>query len=97
MDALNPLALISEGTSMSIDPKERARTQALCWLLDELFDAEEDLVALFGCGAIGGCKRERLEGSVSWWGRSSGGSEPWGGQHGTLTALNAQSSSGVIL
>ena len=30
----------------STDPKDLARTQALCWLLDELFDAEEELLEL---------------------------------------------------
>jgi hypothetical protein len=47
---------------MAVDPKDRARTQALCWLLDELFDAEDDLLALLGRGAIGGWRLERLEG-----------------------------------
>jgi len=28
------------------DPAEIARVQALCWLLDELFDAEDDLLAV---------------------------------------------------
>ncbi|MFN7630050.1 MAG: hypothetical protein ACK5R2_02010 [Cyanobacteriota bacterium] len=45
---------------MAVDSRERARTQAVCWLLDELFDAEEDLLALLGRGAIGGWRRERL-------------------------------------
>jgi hypothetical protein len=31
---------------MAADPHERERVQALCWLLDELFDAEDDLLAL---------------------------------------------------
>jgi hypothetical protein len=47
---------------MAVDSRERARTQAVCWLLDELFDAEDDLLALLGRGAIGGWRRERLEG-----------------------------------
>jgi hypothetical protein len=40
---------------------EMARTQALCWLLDELFDAEEDLLALVARPeALAGWRRERL-------------------------------------
>jgi hypothetical protein len=31
---------------MAIDYQDRDRNQALSWLLDELFDAEEDLLAL---------------------------------------------------
>ena len=46
----NPLALISEYRPMAVDSRERARTQALCWLLDELFDAEDDLLALLDRG-----------------------------------------------
>jgi hypothetical protein len=45
---------------MAIDDRERSRTQALCWLLDELFDAEGDLLAALDRGAIGGWRRERL-------------------------------------
>jgi len=45
---------------MAVDSRERARTQSLCWLLDELFDAEADLLALLGREAIGGWRRERL-------------------------------------
>lgn len=45
---------------MAVDSRERARTQAVCWLLDELFDAEDDLLALLARGAIGGWRRERL-------------------------------------
>ena len=41
--------------------KDLARTQALCWLLDELFDAEEDLLELVARpGALSGWRRERL-------------------------------------
>jgi hypothetical protein len=40
---------------------ELARTQALCWLLDELLDAEEDLLALVARPeALSGWRRERL-------------------------------------
>jgi hypothetical protein len=40
---------------------EIARTQALCWLLDELFDAEDDLLALVARPeALAGWRRERL-------------------------------------
>ncbi|MFM7641534.1 MAG: hypothetical protein ACKO45_08290 [Cyanobium sp.] len=45
---------------MAVDSREQALTQALCWLLDELFDAEADLLALLARGAIGGWRRERL-------------------------------------
>jgi hypothetical protein len=39
------------------DPKEVARTQALCWLLD----ADDDLLALVARpGALAGWRRERL-------------------------------------
>jgi hypothetical protein len=38
-----------------------ARTQALCWLLDELLDAEDDLLALVARPeALSGWRRERL-------------------------------------
>jgi hypothetical protein len=40
---------------------EVARTQALCWLLDDLFDAEDDLLALVARpGALSDWRRERL-------------------------------------
>jgi hypothetical protein len=46
---------------MAADPRERARCQALCWLLDELLDAEDDLLALVARpGALTGWRRERL-------------------------------------
>ncbi len=46
---------------MATDPKDPARTQALCWLLDELLDAEDDLLALLALpGALVGWRRERL-------------------------------------
>jgi hypothetical protein len=42
-------------------PAELARTQALCWLLDELLDAEDDLLELVARpGALLGWRRERL-------------------------------------
>lgn len=45
----------------STDRKDLARTQALCWLLDELLDAEEDLLALAARPeALSGWRRERL-------------------------------------
>lgn len=46
----------------STDPiATTARTQALCWLLDELFDAEDDLLELMACpGALTDWRRERL-------------------------------------
>jgi hypothetical protein len=46
---------------MATDPKEPARTQALCWLLDELLYAEDDLLELVARpGALVGWRRERL-------------------------------------
>jgi hypothetical protein len=40
---------------------ELARTQALCWLLDELFDAEDDLLELVSRpGTLSGWRRERV-------------------------------------
>jgi hypothetical protein len=46
---------------MAADPRELARVQALCWLLDELFDAEEDLLALVARpGVLIGWRRKRL-------------------------------------
>jgi len=46
---------------MAADPRERERVQALCWLLDELLDAEDDLLALLARpGALVGWRRERL-------------------------------------
>jgi hypothetical protein len=45
----------------SPNPPEVARTQALCWLLDELLDAEDDLLALVARpGALSGWRREQL-------------------------------------
>jgi hypothetical protein len=45
----------------STDPKDLARTQALCWLLDDLLDAEDDLLALVARPeALSGRRRERL-------------------------------------
>jgi hypothetical protein len=50
---------------MAADPRELARVQALCWLLDELFDelfdAEDDLLALVARpGVLIGWRRQRL-------------------------------------
>ena len=46
---------------MAADPRELARVQALCWLLDELLDAEDDLLELVTQpGALVGWRRERL-------------------------------------
>lgn len=45
----------------SATPTELARTQALGWLLDDLFDAEDELLALAaGPEALSGWRRERL-------------------------------------
>jgi hypothetical protein len=45
----------------STDPNDLARTQALCWLLDDLLDAEDDLLALVALPeALSGWRRERL-------------------------------------
>lgn len=41
--------------------KRQARTQALCWLLDDLFDVEDDLLELIARpGALTAWRRERL-------------------------------------
>jgi hypothetical protein len=46
---------------MAADSSERARVQALCWLLDEQLDAEDDLLALASRpAALEGWRRERL-------------------------------------
>lgn len=45
---------------MAADSRDHDRTQALCWLLDELFDAEEDLLKLVARGAVKGWRRERF-------------------------------------
>jgi hypothetical protein len=46
---------------MAADPRELARVQALCWLLDDLLDAEDDLLALVTRpGALVGWRRQRL-------------------------------------
>jgi hypothetical protein len=45
----------------SPDHPEVASAQALCWLLDELLDAEDDLLALVARPeALSGWRRERL-------------------------------------
>jgi hypothetical protein len=45
----------------SPNPPELTRTQALCWLLDELLDAEDDLLAQVARPeALSGWRRERL-------------------------------------
>jgi len=45
----------------SPDHPDIARTQALCWLLDELHDAEDDLLALAARPeALSDWRRERL-------------------------------------
>jgi len=46
---------------MAAEPRERARVQALCWLFDDLLDAEEDLLELVARpDALVGWRRERL-------------------------------------
>ncbi len=46
---------------MPADPRERERVQLLCWLLDELLDAEDDLLELVARpDALVGWRRERL-------------------------------------
>ena len=43
------------------EASQSKRTQALCWLLDEVFDAEDDLLALAARPeAFIGWRRERL-------------------------------------
>jgi hypothetical protein len=45
------------------EPKDLARTQALCWLLDELFDAEDDLLEVVARPeALSRWRRERVGG-----------------------------------
>jgi hypothetical protein len=45
----------------SPEPKDLDRTQALCWLLDELCDAEDDLLELVARPeALSRWRRERL-------------------------------------
>ncbi len=52
---------VPPGDPMATTPREPARTQALCWLLDDLLDAEDDLLALVARpGALTGWRRERL-------------------------------------
>ena len=52
---------LQEEAMASPEPTEVARTQALCWLLDELLDAEEDLLELVARPeALSGWRRERL-------------------------------------
>jgi hypothetical protein len=50
----------------SPNPPKVARTQALCWLLDELLDAEDDLLALVARPeALSGWRRWRAGQSAS--------------------------------
>ncbi len=45
----------------STDHPEIARTQALCWLLEELLDAEDDLLDMVARPeALSGWRRDRL-------------------------------------
>jgi hypothetical protein len=46
---------------MAADTRELARVQALCWLLDDLLEAEDELLALVTRpGALVGWRRQRL-------------------------------------
>ncbi len=46
---------------MITEPRDPARTKSLCWLLDELLDAEDDLLVLVARPrALVGWRRERL-------------------------------------
>jgi hypothetical protein len=46
---------------MVTELRQVSRTQSLCWLVDELFDAEDDLLALVARPeALSGWRRERL-------------------------------------
>ncbi len=46
---------------MVTELREPARTQPLCWLVDELLDAEDDLLALAARPeALSGWRRDRL-------------------------------------
>jgi hypothetical protein len=61
---------------------EIARTQALCWLLDELLDAEDDLLALVARPeAVSGWRRERLAAALA-----AGGAVGVGGADGGARA-----------
>ena len=45
---------------MATNPRENARVQVRCWLLDELLAAEDDLLALVARpAALAGWRRER--------------------------------------
>ena len=57
---------LQEEAMASPEPTEVARTQALCWLLDELLDAEDDLLALVARPeALSGWRRWRAGQSAS--------------------------------
>ena len=61
------------------DPKAVARTQAQCWLLEELLDAEDDLLALVARPkALSGLRREQLAAALTP-GGSGGGAVGLGG------------------
>jgi len=46
---------------MVTELRQVSRTQSLCWLVDELLDAEDDLLALVARPeALSGWRRERL-------------------------------------
>ena len=70
----------------SPDHPELARTQALCWLLDELLDAEDDLLALVARPeALRGWRREQLAAALTP-GGSGGGAVGLGGAGGGVRA-----------
>jgi hypothetical protein len=56
LTALNPLAFDPE-ESMSADQRERGRTQAVSWLLDELLEAEDNLLDLVASPHALVCRR----------------------------------------
>jgi hypothetical protein len=88
---LTPLETSGDLTGGSYDqphPPELARTQALCWLLDELLDAEEDLLALAARPeALRSWRRERLAAALIP-GGSGGGAVGLGGAGGGVRAIS---------
>ena len=70
----------------SPNPPELARIQALCWLLDELLDAEDDLLVLAARPeALSGWRRERLAAALTH-GGTDGGAAGLGGAGGGVRA-----------
>ena len=82
----NPLVSPSEEAMTSPSPPELARTQVLCWLHDELLDAEDDLLALAARPeALSDWRRERLAAALTP-GGPGGGAAGLGGAGGGVRA-----------